>query len=43
MHTGNHARVVGAFVSVILEGDKPICYDHDVIIEKMFGLEQMLR
>lgn len=34
IHTGNHARVVGRFVSDITEKDKPNGYDHDVIIEK---------
>lgn len=34
IHTGNHARIVGRFVSDITEKDKPQGYDHDVIIEK---------
>ena len=34
IHTGNHARVVGRFVSDITDRDKPEGYDHDVIIEK---------
>lgn len=34
IHTGNHARVVGRFVSDITEKDKPQGYDHDVVIEK---------
>ena len=34
IHTGNHARVVGTFVSDIDEENKPQGYDHDVIIEK---------
>lgn len=34
IHTGNHARIVGKFVSAITEKDKPEGYDHDVIIEK---------
>ena len=34
IHTGNHARVVGRFVSEITDKDKPQNYDHDVIIEK---------
>lgn len=34
VHTGNHARVVGLFVSDIDEENKPIGFDHDVIIEK---------
>lgn len=34
IHTGNHARVIGSFVSDITEEIKPGGYDHDVIIEK---------
>lgn len=34
IHTGNHARVLGRFVSDITDKDKPQGYDHDVIIEK---------
>lgn len=34
IHTGNHARVVGRYVSEITDKDKPQNYDHDVIIEK---------
>ena len=34
IHTGNHARIVGKFVSAITDKDKPDGYDHDVIIEK---------
>lgn len=34
IHTGNHARIVGRFVSDITSADKPEGYDHDVIIEK---------
>lgn len=34
IHTGNHARIVGRFVSSITDKDKPEGYDHDVIIEK---------
>lgn len=34
IHTGNHARVVGLFVSDIDEDIKPKGFDHDVIIEK---------
>ena len=34
IHTGNHARVVGRFVSDITDDNKPKGYDHDVIIEK---------
>ena len=34
IHTGNHARLVGKFVTDIDESNKPAGYDHDVIIEK---------
>ncbi len=34
IHTGNHARIIGRFVSDIDEMDKPKGFDHDVIIEK---------
>lgn len=34
IHTGNHARIVGLFVSDIDEANKPKGFDHDVIIEK---------
>lgn len=34
IHTGNHARVLGRFVSDITEKDKPEGYDRDVVIEK---------
>ena len=33
IHTGNHARVIGRFVSSITEKDKPMGYDKDVVIE----------
>lgn len=33
VHTGNHARVLGKFVTQINESNKPSGYDHDVIIE----------
>ena len=33
IHTGNHARVIGTFISSVKEKDKPEGYDHDVIIE----------
>lgn len=33
IHTGNHARVIGRFVSDITDKDKPHGYDKDVIIE----------
>ena len=34
IHTGNHARIIGKYVSEITEKDKPKGYDHDVIIEE---------
>ncbi len=34
IHTGNHARLVGKFVTDITKSNKPKGYDHDVIIEK---------
>lgn len=34
VHTGNHARLVGSFVSDITEFNKPQGYDQDVIVEK---------
>ena len=34
VHTGNHARVIGSFVTSIDESNKPSGYDHDVIIEE---------
>lgn len=34
IHTGNHARVVGKFVSDINEDNKPLGFDKDVIIEE---------
>ena len=34
IHTGNHARVIGKFISDIDEVNKPVGYDHDVTIEK---------
>lgn len=34
IHTGNHSRVVGRFISDITDKDKPTGFDHDVIIEK---------
>lgn len=34
IHTGNHARIVGKFVTDIKEDNKPKGYDRDVIIEK---------
>lgn len=34
VHTGNHANVIGKFVSDINESNKPKGYDKDVIIDK---------
>lgn len=34
IHTGNHARILGKFVTDINEENKPKGLDHDVIIEK---------
>ena len=34
IHTGNHARLIGKYVTDITEDDKPNGYDKDVIIEK---------
>ena len=34
VHTGNHARVLGLYVTDIDETNKPNGYDHDVIIEE---------
>lgn len=34
IHTGNHSRVMGKFVTDITKKNKPEGYDHDVIIEK---------
>lgn len=34
IHTGNHARILGKFVTDINEDNKPKGYDKDVIIEK---------
>jgi len=34
VHTGNHAQVIGKFVSDINENNKPDGYDKDVIIDK---------
>ena len=33
IHTGNHARILGRYVTDITEFDKPSGYDQDVIIE----------
>ena len=34
VHTGNHARIVGKFVTDITEANKPLGYDKDVVVEK---------
>lgn len=34
IHTGNHARVLGSYITSINESNKPEGYDHDVIIEE---------
>lgn len=34
VHTGNHARVVGMYVTEITEANKPIGYDKDVLVEE---------
>ncbi len=34
VHTGNHARILGSFVSDINENNKPKGFDNDVIIER---------
>ena len=34
VHTGNHARIVGKFVTDITETNKPLGYDQDVIVEE---------
>lgn len=34
VHTGNHARVIGKFVTDINDHNKPLGYDHDVVIEE---------
>ena len=34
VHTGNHARVIGLFVTSVDGDNKPVGYDHDVIIEE---------
>lgn len=34
VHTGNHARIVGMFVTDITEASKPNGYDQDVIVEQ---------
>lgn len=34
IHTGNHARIIGKYITDIDDGNKPKGYDHDVIINK---------
>ena len=34
VHTGNHTRIVGKFVTDITEANKPLGYDKDVIVEE---------
>ena len=34
IHTGNHARIIGKFITDITEENKPMGYDKDVIIGK---------
>lgn len=34
VHTGNHANVIGKFVTDINEGNKPQGYDKDVVVER---------
>lgn len=34
VHTGNHARIVGSFVSDIRESNKPQGFDQDVVVEE---------
>lgn len=34
MHTGNHARILGKFITQITEENKPTGYDKDVIINE---------
>ena len=34
VHTGNHARIVGEFVTDITEANKPLGYDKDVVVEE---------
>lgn len=34
VHTGNHARVIGMYVTDIIEDNKPDGYDQDVIVEE---------
>lgn len=34
MHTGNHARVLGKFITQITEEDKPEGYDKEIIINE---------
>lgn len=34
IHTGNHARIIGMFHNDIIESNKPIGFDKDVVIEE---------
>lgn len=34
VHTGNHARIIGKFVTDITESNKPKGYDQDIIVEQ---------
>lgn len=34
IHTGNHARIIGSFITDVCEDNKPKGLDHDVVIEK---------
>ncbi len=34
VHTGNHARILGMFITDVTEDIKPKGYDHDVVIEE---------
>ena len=34
VHTGNHARIIGQYVSAITEANKPTGYDKDIIVEE---------
>lgn len=34
VHTGNHARICGKFITQISDSNKPVGYDKDVIIEE---------
>lgn len=34
VHTGNHARIVGLYVTDITEANKPKGFDHDIVVEE---------